>query len=395
MKVPVTLALKELRHDWQAAACFLAALVGVLAPLLIILALKNGVIATLLGRLVDDPSNRELIAVGARSHDAAFFQTFEARDDVAFVLPATRRINTVANAVRHQEARRLERKVTLIPSAAGDPLIPDAQVAPGRVVLSEALAAELEAGPGDVLELRIERRIDGLPETALRDLAVAGLARAELYGRKAMFLSLPDLVAVERFRDDAAISIADWTASRPAPETYASFRLYAATLVDVDGLEAELSSMGVESRPRAENVALLISFRRGLDLLFLVIAAIAATGFWAAMAANLRGAVERQRTSLSLLALLGLPEGGRRLIPTVQSVVLVMGGVALTLLLVLPTLVLINRVFVPDGLDSIARLGPLDIFGTVLLGLVTAISASIWAVFAIKEITPDEVLRAT
>ncbi|MEM7710026.1 MAG: ABC transporter, partial [Pseudomonadota bacterium] len=157
MRLPVELALKDLRHDWQAAACFVAALVGVLAPLLVILALKNGVILTLLGRLVDDPSNRELIALGAGHHDAAFFADVAARDDVAFLLPATRRINAVANAVRHPAARELERAVTLIPSGPDDPLSPEAHVSEGRVVLTAQLAQTLEADPGDVLELRVER----------------------------------------------------------------------------------------------------------------------------------------------------------------------------------------------------------------------------------------------
>ena len=395
MSLPMTLALKELRHDWQSAGCFVAALVGVLAPLLIILALKNGVIASMLGRLVDDPSNRELIAIGAGRHDAAFFAGLAARDDVAFVLPATRSINAVANAVRHPDARRLQRKVTLIPSAPGDPLTPDAQVAPGTVILSATLAEQLDAGPGDSLELRIERRLGDQPETATRPMTVAGIVAPELYGRAALFVSVPDLVAIERYRDDRAVTATDWTADRPPPDAFASFRLYARALSDIAPLESALSRQGVETRPRAENVELLISFRRGLNLLFAVIAALAALGFWASMAANLRGTVERQRVSLSLLGLLGVGDFARRLIPVVQSVVLVMGGVLVTLVLVLPVLAIINRTFTPDGMDRLASLGPVDLLATLLLGIVTAVSAAAWAAHAIGDITPDEVLRAS
>ncbi|MEM7710468.1 MAG: ABC transporter, partial [Pseudomonadota bacterium] len=129
-------------------------------------------------------------------------------------------------------------------------------------------------------------------------------------------------------------------------------------------------------------------------LLFSVIAGNAARGFWAAVAANLRGPVERQRISLSLLSLIGLAETGRRLIPTVQSIVLVLGGVLATLLFVFPTIFVINRVFAPDGIERIARLGLADLAGTLVLGLVTAITASFWAVKAIGDITPDEVLRS-
>ena len=395
MKLPVTLALKELRHDWQASACFVAALVGVLAPLLIILALKNGVIATLLGRLIEDPSNRELIAIGAASHAPSFFEQMMGREDVAFIMPATRSINAVANGVRNRDARKLERNVTLIPSASADPLSPEVSVAPGSVVLSQSLADDLDVSPGGTIELRIDRRVDSAAQVATRNMRVVGLIPPELYGRSALFISLPDLVTIERFRDDAAITPQTWTDAGPAPESYASFRLYANRLQDIAALETELESRGIATRPRAENVTLLISLRRSLNLLFGVIAVLAAVGFWAAMAANLRGAVERQRVSLSLLALLGLSTAARRAIPAVQSTVLVMGGVVVTLSLILPVLFFINRSFTPEGVDRIARLGAIDLVGTVCLGLVTAITASVWAVYTIGEISPDEVLRAS
>lgn len=395
MRQALRLSVRDLGYNWQASLCFVAALVGILAPLLIVFALKNGIVTTMLGQLVDDPSNRELIAIGARSHDAAFFERIGARPDVAFLTPATRSINAQANAVRHRAARRLELKVVLIPSAPGDPLSPAAEVAPGEVVLSKALAEALEAAPGDTVEMRIERRLGDRPETATRDLRVAGLVPETLYSRPAMFISLPDLMAVERFRDDRTISLEDWSAERPLPASYASFRLYARALGDVEGLEAALASEGVETRPRARNVALLLGFRRNVDLLFTAVALLALAGFWAAMAANLRGAVERQRRSLSLLRLLGLAEYGRRLIPAIQSVVLVLAGVGVSLVLVLPALVFVNRNFTPEGMDRIAWLGAGHVLGTVALGLVTAVTASLWAVHAVKEITSDEVLRSS
>lgn len=395
MRNALRLSLKDLCHHWQASLCFVAALVGILAPLLIVFALKNGIVTTMLGQLVDDPSNRELIAIGARSHDMDFFDRFGSRPDVEFLTPATRSINAQANAVRHRAARKLERKVVLIPSAPGDPLIPESEVAPGRVVLSQALADALQAGPGDTLEIRIERRIGDAPETASRELKVAGLVPETLYGRSAMFISLPDMVAVERFRDDKSIGLDDWSAQRPIPEHFASFRLYARSLGDVDALETALSAEGVEARPRARNVALLLAFRRNVDLLFTVVALLAAAGFWASMAANLRGAVERQRRALSLLGLLGLGEWPRRLIPAMQSVVLVVAGVVLSLLLVLPALVFVNRNFTPEGMERIAWLGSGHVAGTLCLGVVTAITASFWAVHAVKEIMADEVLRSS
>lgn len=392
MRIPVTLALRELRHDWQAALCFIAALAGVLGPLLIVLALKNGVIGTMVGRLIEDPSNREILAIGAGAHDAAFFAALGVRQDVGFVVPATRSINTSANAVRNEASRKLERAVPLIPSAAGDPLISGAPVAPGQVWISDALAQDLSAGAGDTLDMIIGREVDGQRENARRDLQVIGVVPAEIWPRAAVFLSVPDLLAVERFRDDLSATPANWTEPVAEPESYASFRLYARSLDDIGNLAAHLSDLGVQSRPRAENAALLLSFRRNLNILFTAIAALAMFGFWAAMSANLRGMVERQRVIFSLYSMLTMPDRQRCLIPVVQSLALVLVGVMATVILILPFLVAINAVFDSVPGESVARLYAGDILATLILGAFTAVTAAVWAVVAVRNVDPQEVL---
>lgn len=391
----VSLALKDLRHDWQSAGCFVAALVGMLAPLLIVFALKNGVISTMIDRLVDDPANREIIAVGAGQHTSEFFDQLTADPQVDFIVPATRSINTMANAVRHMAQRKLLRKVELIPTAKGDPLVPGADIAPGYAAISQALADELDARSGDTLRLRIDRRLNDEPQTAERDLTVVTVLPDETYGRPALFISLPDLLAVERFRDDRTVVPETWTNATAFPASYASFRLYASSLQSVGPLERRLRQAGVENRPRAANVSVLLSLQRGLNLLFVLISGLALMGFWAAMAANLRGAVERQRVSVSLLSLLGLGDAGRRAIPLIQSLVLVLSGVVLTLVLTFPVIALINAGFTPQGFERVAWLGLKHIVWTVVFGVLVAVTASVWAVISIGRIGSDEVLRAT
>ncbi len=394
MRLPLSLALKDLRHDWQAALCFLAALVGVLAPLLIILALKNGVIGTMVGRLVDDPSNREVLAVGAGRFDDNFFAELAARDDVEFVMPATRSINASADAVRNTANRNLERGVTLVPTAQGDPLIDhDAAAGPGQAHISASLAKKIDADAGSKLDMIIGREIDGTQEVVRRELDVLSVLPEDRYGRDAIFISLQDMLAVERFRDDASVSEDTWADNVLRPETYASFRLYVRDLVDLTQMQDWLEDQGATVRPRAENAALLLAFRNNLNILYAIVAALAAIGFWAAMAANLRGMVERQRVSFSLLRLLGLSRRGRYLVPILQSMMLVMGGIIATFVLVLPAMGAINRIFVTAPGETIARLGAVDLAGTLLLGAVTALTASAWAVWAINGIETEEVLR--
>jgi putative ABC transport system permease protein len=394
MRLAVRLAMEELRHEWRAALCFVAALIGVLAPLLVLLALKNGVIDTMVGRLVDDPSNREVLAVGAGRFDDAFFAQVAQRADVDFVMPATRSINTSADAVMNPSNRLLERAVPLVPSAEGDPLLQGAApVSDGRVHITEALAERLDSAAEGRLEMVIGREIDGRQELARRELRVIGVLPKARYEREAVFLSLPDLLAIERFRDDAQVTGANWTVPRPAPEFYASFRLYASSLTELRSLQDWLERQGVTVRPRAENAALLLAFRDNLNRLYVIVAALAIMGFWASMAANLRGMVERQRVSFSLLRLLGLSRQGRFLVPVLQSLLLVLGGMVLTFALVWPGLGLVNGLFETGSGDRVASLALSDVFAALILGALTALTASVWAVVGIAKIESSEVLR--
>ncbi len=389
----VTLAIRELRYDWQSSFCFIAALVGVLAPLLILLALKNGVIGAMVDGLVENPANREVIPMGTAFYEQSFLADMAARPEVGFVIAAPRRINAAASALRNPVSRELERAVPLIPSAPGDPLLPDAQIVEGRVWLSNSLASDLNLDSGDMIEMLVGREIDGARETARAQFEVAGVAAHENYERQAMFMSLPDLLDVEVFRDDRAVTIEQYSSSRPNPERFASFRMYARDLADLPALLAALESAGVQARPRSENASLLLAFRDNLNFLYAAIAIIAVAGFWAAMAANLRGMVERQRAILSLLRLLGLPAGAVVRIPLLQGAVLVTTGVFVTLLIVLPSLFMINAFFTSPSGETVAKLGFFDVVGAIVLGLLTSASAATWSMVAVHNIKSDEVLR--
>lgn len=393
MMLSLELALRELRRDWIAAGCFVAALIGVLGPMLILLALKNGVIGAMVERLVQDPANREIIAVGTGQHDAAFFDWLGERTDVAFVTPATRSINALADAVRLADGGRSERSVALVVSAKGDPLLGDADVSTGRVWISHALSEKLGVVSGTDLTLFIGREIDGLQETAQMQVSVAGIVSAERYRRPAIFLSLEDMLVIERFRDSMAVTLDTWLADRSRPKTYASFRLYARDLADLEPVMAALAERGVETRPRAENAVLLLKFRDNLNLIYIVIAALALGGFWAAMAANLRGMVERRRLAYSLLRLVGLPKMSRWMLPLWHSLMLIGTGILLSLLIVWGALTVLNMTFPSEGAEVIATLSQRDIAGTFVLGALTAVTAAVWAMRAAAAIPSQEVLR--
>ena len=393
MTIPLRLALRELRHDWIAALCFVAALVGVLGPMLIILALKNGVIGGMVDRLVEDPANREIIAVGTGAYDAAFFDWLGQRQDVAFASPATRSINALADGVRSADGDKTELSVPLIVSAPGDPLLGTEPVAPGKVWITAALAEKLGIAAGGGVTMFIGREIAGRQESARVELTVVGVVPSERYRRAALFLSLPDMLAVERFRDSAAITPDTWLDDIATPPHFASFRLYARDLADLEGVMQALSGRGVETRPRAENAVLLLKFRSNLDLIYTLLAVLALAGFWAAMAANLRGMVERRRLAFSLLRLIGLSGRARMVIPLMQSLMLIGCGIGLSFAVVLPVLGVLNVVVPGAESDVIATLRWRDVLAALGIGALTAVTAAGWAMRAVATIQSEEVLR--
>lgn len=393
MIIPLRLALRELRYDWIAALCFVAALVGVLGPMLILLALKNGVIGGMVDRLVEDPANREIIAVGTGAYDAAFFDGLQERPDVGFLSPATRSINALADGLRSGDGNRTELSVPLIVSALGDPLLGTEPVAPGKVWITAPLAEKLAVSVGSPVTMFIGREIDGRQESVRAELTVIGVVSAERYRRPALFLSLPDLLAVERFRDSATITPEIWLDDIANPPTFASFRLYARSLADLEPLMQTLSARGVETRPRAENAVLLLKFRSNLDLIYALLAVLALTGFWSSMAANLRGMVERRRLAFSLLRLIGMPGRARVLIPLMQSLILIGCGIGVSFAVAVPVLGILNIIVPGADQDVIADLGWRDALGAVGLGALTAVTAAAWAMRAVAKIPSEEVLR--
>jgi putative ABC transport system permease protein len=394
MKLPFFLALRELRRDWIAAICFVAALVGVLGPMLILLALKNGLIGNMVDRLVLDPANREVIAVGAGQHDDAFFEWLAQRPDIAFVTPSTRSINGIADGLKSTDTNKAEQSVPLIVTAPGDPLLGPELTPKGTIWISVQLAQKLGARAGSDVTIFIGREIDGRQETAKAVLKVIGIVPQERYSRTAIFMSLPDILAVEGFRDSTEITPETWMSLTSIPPNYySSFRLYVQDLADLDKVISDLAAKGVEARPRAENALVLMRFRDSLNIIYVILACIAFLGFWSAMAANLRGMVERRRLAYSLLNLIGLKPHFMALIPLFQSLVLISTGIVFSFLLVVPVLALINFNFPGDFTDVVAELRIPDFKGTLLMGGLTALTAATWAMRAAACIKSEEVLR--
>lgn len=391
------LAWRQIAADRAGAACLIFAVIAAALPMLLLLALKNGVVGGMIEDLVRDPRNREILAVGTGDYDAAFFEAAARAPSVAFIAPDTRDISARLWALRREgePARAGMRGVPLIPTAEGDPLLDGTPPDWSRreVVLSALLAERLGASVGDRLEGEVQRFVGEAPQSAFAPLVVGGVAPPERFGGLAVLAPLPLLEATENYLDFEDVTAETWLEPRPRAR-FASFRAYATQLEDIQAAAEVLEALGASARVRSEEAAAVLELNRSLGTIYAVIAGFATAGLWLSLTASFRAAVERQRTELGLLRLIGADAVVRSWIFYGQMIFVVFCGVFATVVVGLAACAAINL-----GLTHIAgqgdfmRLSYLDIMGLVAVCAVLAVSAAIASGRRAARVDPEEAFR--
>lgn len=207
------LSRADLLNEWILTLCLVMAVAAVLSPLLILFGLKFGTIETLRHRLVQDPRNREIRPMLSKVFDKEWFQQISSRKDVAFVVPMTRQISASIDATLEKGSSAEKTALDLVPTSSGDPLVLE-NGAPipldHQCVLTQAAAEALGAQPGDMLIGFARRMVATRYETGELKLEVAGILDPRASAMKAIFVSLPILEAVERYKDGQAVSEYGW-----------------------------------------------------------------------------------------------------------------------------------------------------------------------------------------
>jgi len=396
--LPWRLAGQDALHERRFFLLSALGLAAVLAPLLVLFALKHGVIDVLLTRLLENPQNRELSVSLHGSFDRAFLDELAALPEVAFLAPQVRALSaSVLLANRKADPQRTA-EAELLPTGPGDPLLPEAVPAAG-IALSRDLAEQLAAAVGSELRLIVTRKRDGREERVFLDLAVAAVVDRAGLGNRHALVPAELLLAFEDYRDDRAVPALGWDGTQPAVEEatrrYSRFRLYARSLEDVEPLADHLARLGVETVTQAAAIRSVTQMNRSLSTLFAIVAGLGGLGYLAALATSLWSNVERKRRTLSLLRLLGLPRWGLALFPLVQAGLVALCGFLLALLLYAAAAVAVNRLFSQDLLqgERLAWLAPGHVLVALLVTLLVALAAAGEAARRAVRIDPAEGLR--
>jgi len=324
------LALRDLLHERRLAICSMIGLAAVLAPLIVLFGLKNGVIAGLRADLIENPRSRMIVNASNRSFDAAFFQSLRARPDIAFAIPRTRTLNTEARFERTDRPGTVAR-AELLASDSGDPLTAGlTRTDPTTIIPSASLAARLDLAPGATVTMRSTRGTGAEREVLSVPLSVAAIAPPSAFGRDGVFVDLRLLVLVDGFIDNVlpATTMPADIVDDPG-RVYAGFRAHARRLEDVVTIDHALRGQGIEVETQADQVAGLLGLDRSLTLLFGLIAGLGGIGYLVSLGVGLYANVERKRRDLSLLRLVGLLRRDLILFPLVQSAMIALIGSAI------------------------------------------------------------------
>ncbi|MGI9127176.1 MAG: ABC transporter permease [Roseomonas sp.] len=392
------LSLRDLLHERTLALCSLIGLAAVLAPLIVLFGLKQGVIDGLRAELIDNPRSRMVVNAANRNFDTEFLTRLAARPDIAFVIPRTRSLNTEArfeNPARPGTVLRAE----LLATAAGDPLLHGLpNIAPNQIIPSASFAARLDLQPGMRVTLRALRGDTSAREVLNFPVTIAAIAPPSAFGRDGVFVDLKTLLLVDRFTDGAMPATATPADILDDPaRIYAGFRAHARRLEDVTRIDHDLRRDGVEVETLAEQVEGLLSLDRSLTLLFALLAGLGGVGYLVSLGVGLYANVERKQRDLSLLRLIGLSRRDLVVFPLIQALIIAGAGAVLASLLALTVAGLVNRLPLAGANAAGARtICVIEAQHLLLAFLVSLLGAALSAAFAgyrAARIEPAEGLR--
>lgn len=393
-----SLSLRDLLHERTLALCSLIGLAAVLAPLIVLFGLKQGVIDGLRADLIDNPRSRMVVNAANRNFDTEFLTRLAARPDIAFVIPRTRSLNTEArfeNPARPGTVLRAE----LLATATGDPLLHGLpNIAPNQIIPSASFAARLDLQPGMNVTLRALRGDASAREVLNFSVTIAAIAPPSAFGRDGVFVDLKTLLLVDRFTDGALPATATPAdIADDATRIFAGFRAHARRLEDVTRIDHDLRRDGVEVETLAEQVEGLLSLDRSLTLLFALLAGLGGIGYLVSLGVGLYANVERKQRDLSLLRLIGLSRRDLVVFPLIQALIIAGAGAALASLLALAVAGLVNRLPLAGANAAGARaICVIEAQHLLLAFLVSLLGAALSAAFAgyrAARIEPAEGLR--
>lgn len=395
----IILAWRDWKFESLLSLCSVLALASMLAPILVLQGLKNGVIDGMRSRLLEDPA---ILIITPKSDAGRFTQEditkLAALPGARYSVGRTRETSTeltVRNPAGGESAR-----LSFEPASEGEPILekyhmppPDSGKEPG-LILSSAAAQALSASAGTALEAKLTRKtVESRFEFQPIAFHVLGVLPPEAIEGKKAFASARLLEDMENFWDFIAVPERGFSGAEPLGEReYASFRLYAKTLDDVERLAALLGERKIEVITRAREIAGIRLLEGAINQVILIISLAVGAGFAAFTFSSVQSSVSRKKKMLGILRLLGFERLPLTLYPVAQTMLTAFSGFILSLGIYYCVSLAIKESFAAQSAIA-CKLPFTDIALIGLAVLALSLLACAAAAFRAGRIEPSMVIR--
>ncbi|MCR4666330.1 MAG: FtsX-like permease family protein [Desulfovibrio sp.] len=396
------LALRDWLHERTLSLCAVLALASMLAPLLVLQGVRNGVLDGLRENLLKDPTVLVISPTGSGSTGSFTKEFIEELRRIPGVRFAIGRTREIATDITLENADHANVTVHMEPCAQGEPILEHfGQIQPTdgdvpELVLSSRAAARLAVTPGSTVTASIGRKNrDGRLESFTLSLRVVSVLPQSAADRVMGFIPLTLLEDIQDYRDGFAVPSRGLTGlARSEDRRYASFRLYAENLDAVPDVTKALMDRKIEVRTKAHDIANIKSLETAIDQVILILSLAVAAGFSAFAVSSVQGAVRRKVRMLGLLRLFGFSRFSLLLYPLMQTFLTSFSGSLLSLVAYWCVSLSIDHFFASQS-DGNA-LCTLHVEDCVLaLGVVFLLSsaASLHAARRAASVDPSSVIR--
>lgn len=199
--LPFRLVLHQLRHEWLGAACLCIAISAAIIPLLMILGLKEGTVATLRQRLAFDPVNLEVRMPQTTRLTQEEIKTIRELPGVAFCVPCPRALAASA-IISPAGSITPQQESYMVPTAAGDPLLTryNCQVPKeGEIVISAGIAEKTGLAIGDTATVTASCIEQGRLKHSTQENRVVGILPPESGVSMQSYVPLSLVIGIEEY----------------------------------------------------------------------------------------------------------------------------------------------------------------------------------------------------
>ena len=399
------IAVRDSRHEWHMSFLAIFAVAAVILPLLVLLSMRNGVLAAISSELRTDPRLLEVSVVGKGGYTPQDLAAIADWPEVGFLVPRTRFLTSTITLVADTGAGSRGLAVTLVPTATGDPLLRDLTppASADEIVVTGSVADALEIAPGETVTaiVRYDADDDGSGRgdryIERRALRVTGVLPARLDQRKAVYAPFGLLRNVEAMVEGRPVPEWGWPGRVPEEtvERYASFRVFAASMDRVAALHERLNRLGLEPRSRLAEIEAFQALDANLTRLMLIIVVLAGSSMLVSTGVGQVASVLRKRRDLCLLMLLGYTRRHVAVLPLISAALHTVAGVTVGCVAYALLAHPIDWVFAGRLLpgSEVTRMAIPDLAGCLLGTLAICVAASGVAARRATRIAPSEGLR--